>query len=765
MQKALLDGKMLDLNIYPREQFQYLYEAGIHNKLTCGCCGEKLKLYLGIHKQPYFYHLLTSDSSTCNNYMEDDVEQPERVINTKMEDQTIELNGFTLPKSRSIQSVIEKDPKIGWKSPKELGPLSPFSENTVPTEEQYSMSISLDFNQFDAVTTPSGPLLILAGAGSGKTRVLTSRTAFLLREQGVDPKTIMLVTFTAKAAKEMKDRLSKFTGISQQQIQSLITGTFHSIFYKIVSFHQPTKWNSHNLLKWDYQKEQIIKEAARELELDEKQFAFDQALQLIGLWKNTLLIPNIVKPKDQWEERVQYMYKHYEKRKNERGLFDFDDMLVGCYQLFLDDPELLKKYQDRFSHFLIDEYQDINKVQYETIKLLTGSSKNLCVVGDDDQAIYAFRGSDPTFMLKFEQDFPDVKVVTLSQNYRSSHGIVDSANKVIANNKERRIKKMLASFTNGQAPFCFFPYDEEEEATVVVTDIKEKIQQGASPSDFAILFRTHTASRAIFERLTQSNLPFHIEQDSESFYQRRMVRGALAYLQLSIDSNDTQAMTHVITTLFLKQKIMNDLKAISILEDCTLTDALGSIKDIHPFQQKKLKKIVPLFSLLKTMNPLSAIEMIEKEMGFGDFIKKSGNEGNSIEKGSDDLRDLKVVARKFKHVHELLEHVNHMTAMNKEMKQLSKQFREAIQLSTIHRSKGLEYKHVYLLGAVEGCLPHDFALDSLRNGDKAPIEEERRLLYVAMTRAEQSLSISVPNMRRNKTAKPSRFIKDLIKKY
>ncbi|MBD8067486.1 UvrD-helicase domain-containing protein [Bacillus sp. PS06] len=760
MQKALLNSQVLDLRELPREQYQILYESGIHGKLTCGCCGEQVKLYLGIHHSPHFYHHSKSSTTSCSDYMES-LKGPNPIL-IEDEPQYIEQNGFMIPKSRAIQSTATIEKTTNWKAPKAIKKLSPFEMPEQLKQDSKLLNLSLDTSQYHAVTANDGPLLIVAGAGSGKTRVLTSRTAYLIKERNIDPKQIMLVTFTTKAASEMKERLIKYAGLTNQQINSLVTGTFHSIFYKIITFHEPNRWRRNNLLKWDYQKEQIIKEAARELALDEKEFAFDQALQLIGFWKNTLLPPDLVKPKDQWEERVLYMYRHYEKKKLEHQLFDFDDMLVGCYYLFKEQPDILTRYQERFSHFLIDEFQDINKVQYETIKLLSESTRNLCVVGDDDQSIYAFRGSDPTFMLDFEKDYPTAKIVTLSQNYRSTHSIVATAHKVVTRNQRRREKIISASFDNTTTPLLFFPFDEEEEATMIVTDIKEKIKNGANPTDFAILYRTHTAARAIFERLSQSNLPFKMEQDSDSFYNRRTVRGLLAYLHLSIDPNDTKAIGSVLSSLFLKQNVLNDLKAFSILDDCSLVEALEKLTTIHPFQQKKLQKIVPLFARLKNLSPLSAIEMIEKDMGFGEYMKKNGNEGNTIERGSDDIRDLKVVAKKFKEVNDLLEHVDHMNAMNIEMKQLSKHYTDAIQLLTIHRSKGLEYKHVYLLGTVDGSIPHDFALDSLRNGDRDSLEEERRLLYVAMTRAEHSLTLSVPEMRRNKLAQPSRFIKEFL---
>jgi DNA helicase II / ATP-dependent DNA helicase PcrA len=310
----------------------------------------------------------------------------------------------------------------------------------------------------------------------------------------------------------------------------------------------------------------------------------------------------------------------------------------------------------------------------------------------------------------------------------------------------------------------FFPYDEEEEATMIVTDIQEKIVQGANPSDFAVLYRTNAGSRAVFERLASSNLPFKIDLDAENFYERRIVKSVLAFLKMSLDEEDHQAITDILPILYLSQSVLKDIKAESILKDCTYLEALSHIKTKHAFQEKKLKKAVQLIRSLKFTSPLKSIETIEKDLGFLDFLKKRGNESNQQDKGSDDLKDLKVAAKSFSSIQAFLSHAEHMSAMNKEIKNLSKHFPEAISLSTIHRAKGLEYKNVYIIGAVDGSLPHDYALDSSRNGELSALEEERRLFYVAMTRAKHDLFISVSQNRRGKKANPSRFLTPLMKK-
>ena len=555
----------------------------------------------------------------------------------------------------------------------------------------------------------------------------------------------------------MQQRLISYPYMSPSLVSQIVSGTFHSIFYKILIFHEPAKWQRDFLLKWNWEKEKILKQAGRELELDEKEFAYDQALQQIGLWKNSLIFPDDVKPNDDWEKSCLFLYKKYEAYKEQTSKYDFDDMLVGCYVFLKSHPELLLKYQQRFRYFLVDEFQDINKVQYELIKLLSAETKNVCAVGDDDQAIYSFRGSDPKYILNFNHDFPGSQVVKLTENYRSSHEIVATANRMIKRNQHRMDKTMRAQHNQGNPAVLFYPHDEELEATMIVTDIQEKISKGANPGDFAILYRTHTMSRAIFERLASSNLPFVIEKDADSFYQRRVIHGMLAFMRLSLHPQDSKAASDVLSSLFLKQSVLQELKAQTILQDCDFIDAFAFVKTGHAFQERKLKAIPAQIRSIKTMSPLVALEVIEKDLGYQEYVKKRGNEAH-LEKGSDDIRDLKVAANRFPTVASFLDHVDHMTAMVQEVKQLSKHFKDAIQLTTIHRSKGLEYQSVYILAAVDGSLPHDFALDSYRKGELGPLEEERRLLYVAATRAKKNLYISVPQTRRGRTAHPSRFL-------
>ncbi|TXC90710.1 ATP-dependent helicase [Metabacillus litoralis] len=758
MNSAFFNGQIISLLHLPREDYQRVYEASLKDDIACAVCKHPIKMYLGINKSPHFYHSNMELNKKCQEQL---IETPtikaQEMTETEIGNDYYNENGFRIPKSRSI-GTVEKPKESKWQKPITIKGRAPVSLK-IKTPSQL-LGIPLDHEQKEAVTTIDGPLLVLAGAGSGKTRVLTTRALYMMQEKEIDPKSIMLVTFTAKAAREMKDRLAQNSKNSTVGLNQLVIGTFHSIFYKMLIHHNSEKWNGKNLLKWDWQKENYLKQSCRELSIDEKDFPFDQAIQQIGYWKNTMKTPGEIKPADDWEETALTLFKEYEEQKRKHRQFDFDDMLVQCYEMLKENSTLLEAYQKRFHYFLIDEFQDINPVQYNLMKLLSRHTNNLCGVGDDDQTIYSFRGSEPSFILNFKEEFPDAKIISLSSNYRSDHHIVSTANEVISKNKKRLSKKMIAQYQSETSPICFFPYDEEEEATLIINDMKEKIELGANPDEFAVLYRTHTSGRAVFERFVTSSLPFTIEKGQNSFYERKMVRGVLAYLRLSVNPDDTDAITDFIRALFLKQSTLNDVKALSILHDCSLLDALLHVKGIPAFQISKINKIIPRISSLKTEKPAIALGIIEKELGFTDYLKKQGNEGNSMDRGSDDLNDLKVVAKKFLNVDEFLQHTNHMISTQHALKGHSHD--TGVQLMTVHRAKGLEYKYVYIIGAVDGSLPHDFSLESARKGNYEFLEEERRLLYVAMTRAKEHLYISCPSNRRGRKATTSRFLRPLL---
>lgn len=670
-----------------------------------------------------------------------------------------ELGGFRFPTGKQI--ISQTNESYDWQEPRSIQ----FSDALHLEENEQAHTIDLfphitfSTPQLQAVTHKDGPMLVLAGAGSGKTRVLTARAAYLMSHHHIPAHHILLVTFTTKASSEMKERLRKQYQLHPSQASQVVTGTFHSLFYKMLLHDDANKWNGQHLIKFDWQKEQYIRKAIMNEGLDEKNYPTDQVLQSIGFWKNAFLPGELPDLKDEKEKHMWTIYQSYEQQKRDNQQFDFDDMAIACLHMLTEQPELLKRYQERFKYILVDEFQDINPVQYQLIQLLAGETEQLFCVGDDDQAIYAFRGSNPAFILEFKRDYPLAQIVHLHANYRSHHTIVASADAVIKKNQHRYEKTLKAVRSETIPPTLFYPYDEEEEATMIVSDIQEKIKNGAKPSDICVLFRTNTGGRAIYERLHQSAIPYETESGVKAFYSRRIVRVLLAFLSLSQDADDVAAMKQLLPVFFLKQQTLNTMKALTITEDCSMVDALGKLTDIQPFQQKKLQSIVPLFRTLRNLKPSDAVAFIEQKMGLGDYLKKRVNDTNVLEKGADDVRDVKTAAKRFETIEAFLAHAEHMKSAEKE-----KTDEPGVQLMTIHRAKGLEFQTVYITCVVDGALPHDFSLDELRNGEEEALEEERRLLYVAMTRAEQSLYLSVPSFRRGKTAHRSRFLYPLLKK-
>lgn len=765
MKLAQYQNQTIYLSKFPRSKFEELYQSSTRGEVKCLHCQKSLVLNLSIYDTPHFMHLSVDENQECTNKNKELENNVKQTVNSGTINEELHSDGvFKLPMKRSISNTVTLERPNDEESFEGRIPfysVPPFKATNKKNSDHVINEINLDEQQWKAVNHIGSPLLVLAGAGSGKTRVITTRAMHLMNNHGIKPQEMMLVTFTSKAAQEMKVRLKEL-GYPTGQME---IGTFHSIFYKILLRFDREKWDSSRLIKSDFQKELMLKQIGRQLEIDEKSFAFDQAIQQIGLWKNSCIYPTEIRSKDSWEEQVISLYEGYESLKKQQGQFDFDDMLLGCYELLKDNQLLLEQYQSRFKCLLVDEFQDINRIQFNILKILFQHSVNITAVGDDDQSIYAFRGSDPSFILDFKEHFPGSIIYHLNENYRSSHGIVSLANTIIKPNKKRFVKAMNAQFDSEQVPSFFFPYDEEEEATMIVNDIKQKIKQGAVPSQFAILYRTNTASRAIFERLIGTSLPFIIDQDGDSFYDRPIIRKMISFLLLIEDEDHQNALKEVLPVFFLKQQAFQEAKMNSVLQNLSFLEAFTTINSAAPFQLKKIEKLVKILRHLKNSSPLEAIERIEESPIFVDYLKKRGNEANKIERPSDDLRDLKVVSKNFKTVRELVEHSFHISAKFKELKK-QQNFSPYgnISLLTAHRSKGLEYDFVYILGVVDGGFPHDYAIESLKNGNDDQLEEERRLLYVACTRARKQLYLSVLQRRRGKKANQSRLIKRFINK-
>ncbi|WP_026690151.1 UvrD-helicase domain-containing protein [Alteribacter aurantiacus] len=770
MQRAKHMNTTYELTSLDRGKLHTVYQKSKKGELTCPYCGEPVTLKLHINTIPLFTHRKPSlvceekDTETDRNK----TQEPGEALAKETASATV--GSFSLPIKKTISSISSEptNKKHCFKLPLRFSTQD--RVNTNSKEPSYSVDpvlkrieeqgTPLNEKQQKAVTTIDGPVLLLAGAGSGKTRVLTSRAAYMILSGHVGPGNMMLVTFTQKAAQEMKERLSTKFGLPGHDVRNLVCGTFHSLFYKMLMHHDPSNWRPEQLLNAQWQKEKIVHQALRELSIDEKEFAIDQAITTISAWKNEGLSPSDVKPQDHFENELKDVFAIYEREKASKNMFDFDDMLLGCYQMLKEDPDLLSKYQSRFTHFMIDEFQDINRIQYDIMQLLVTPQNHLCVVGDDDQSIYRFRGSDPSYILNFKDQYPNATILHLEQNYRSEQNIVDLANAVICRNTSRFEKKMSPVKVNTNEPLLFFPYDEEEEAIYIIEHIKEKLKTSSKPEDIAILYRTHVQARAIFEQLLESGLPFSMEYAGDSFYDRQVVRKALSFLRLALNGDDVEAIEDWIRVMFFKQSILRDLKRHTIFHDETMLEATRRIEEtLPPFQRKKLGSCLNEFPKLKGMKPKDALHHAFVKMGLEDYIKKNGKEGNKMERGSDDYHELVSIASNYETIEEFVTYVDHIRAKIKAHKKDNQ--KSAVQLMTIHRAKGLEFPTVYVLGCNEGSLPHEYALEKSREGDDSFLEEERRLMYVALTRAEHQLFLSTTDMRRGKKSYRSRFLRDI----
>ncbi|WP_232698277.1 UvrD-helicase domain-containing protein [Brevibacillus daliensis] len=757
-------------------------------ELFCPICNQQVNLIAGISEKPYFQHVRNNadcQADQWKSFMEQASKNTEIAVTALTPDGNeaslgqvtsaksgqeketeTKIGGFTLPTNRSIgtnQATLSSQPtqpahksyRIMMKPKKRI--------ETIDEQHQTPLHPA----QEKAVHTTEGPTLILAGAGSGKTRVMTARTAYLIQEKKVDPRSIMVVTFTTKAAGEIKRRLQQT--LPAGQANSLIAGTFHSLFYRMLLHHQPDRWDQSHLLRQDWQKRKFLRETGALTHMDTpiaKESEFEAVMSIISRWKNEYIVPGEAQllPAESTEEKqAQELYPLYEEQKKRYSWFDFDDMLIGCYEMLKNDPKILSFYQDRLHYIMIDEFQDSNKVQYETIKLLAAPHNNLCVIGDDDQSIYGFRGSDPRYILGFTQDYPGAKTISLEVNYRSRSSIVGLGYSLIGNN-QTRWKKELKSFHQEEGEcYLFQPVDEEEQASRIIDEIEMRLDHGASPGQFAILFRTYESTRPLVERLTEAEIPFSFTREDEPFYSKQTVRWALGYLRLAVQPENETALREIMPTLYLSSTIWNDIRSQSILNNCPQLDVLPHLTQVKPFQRSHLRKVTETLRTLHNATPAHALETIYEDVKLRDYVKKRDKDRpeKEQERSTDELRQLLVAAKRHPSLSQFLRYVDDMLEKEAEWRKKPQNQHDAVQLLSIHRAKGLEFDTVFVVDAVEGAIPHEFAMDQARQGNKDAIEEERRLMYVAVTRARHDLFLGVPTERFGRKTRMSRFVSEM----
>lgn len=587
---------------------------------------------------------------------------------------------------------------------------------------------NLNKQQLEAVQYINGPLLVLAGAGSGKTRVLTTRIAYLVNEKNINPNNILAITFTNKAANEMKERINNMLGYTY----GMQISTFHSFGLRIIKENYEALEYQKNFTILDSDDTlTLIKKIMKDLNIDVKAYNPKAIKNSISGAKNELLdAKGYAKyALSDFDEKVNKVFEHYEKTLKTNNSLDFDDLLFLPIKLFKDNPDILEKYQDQFKYILIDEYQDTNKAQYILVKMISAKYQNICVVGDDAQSIYAFRGSDYKNILNFEKDYPNAKVVLLEQNYRSTKQILDCANDVIKNNKSGKLKNLWTKSEKGELPIYHTAYDEKDEARYVVNEIEKKIKNKEPLSEIAVLYRTNAESRNIEEFLRLKNIPYRVI-GSFYFYNRKEIKDLIAYLKIIYNSNDDVSINRIINVpkRGIGLKTISDLNKKAYLENESIYNVIDSGK---PLEFKKL-----IDSIKEKQENLSLTELVDlilNESGMMDELKSEKSLEADIR--IENLEEFKTITKHY-------EEQTGIASLEDFLAQISlvsdveeyKNNSEVVSLMTVHSAKGLEFNTVFIIGLEEGLFPHR---NSLMSVDE--IEEERRLCYVAITRAKTNL--------------------------
>lgn len=628
----------------------------------------------------------------------------------------------------------------------------------------------LNPEQQRAVKTTDGPLLLMAGAGSGKTRVLTHRIAYLMVEKQVNPNNILAITFTNKAAREMKERIYSMMGGVADEIW---VSTFHSMCVRILRRDIDRLGYNRNFTILDTTDQQsVVKTILKEKNLDPKKYDPRAILGAISSAKNELIGPEEFAKNagGHMDQIVADVYELYQKRLRKNQALDFDDLIMTTIQLFQRVPEVLTFYQRKFQYIHVDEYQDTNRAQYMLVKLMAQRFQNLCVVGDSDQSIYRWRGADIANILSFEKDYPRSEVILLEQNYRSTKRILFAANEVIKNNLNRRDKNLWTENPEGNKIFYYRADSEQSEAQFVAGKIKEAIQSGKRKySDFAILYRTNAQSRVMEEVLLKSNIEYSIV-GGVKFYDRKEIKDTLAYLRLIANPDDDISLTRVINVpkRGVGSSSVDKIANFADMHDMSMFQALGSIEliGLSPKITKACREFYDLINNYTHMQEyLSVTDLVEEVLektGYYEMLKAE----KSIEAQSrlENLDEFLSVTKNFEEGNEDKSLIAFLTdlALVADIDKLDEDGKQVdtVVLMTLHSAKGLEFPVVFLLGLEEGVFPHSRSLM-----EEAEMEEERRLAYVGITRAEEELFITNAQMRtlfgRTNMNPPSRFIGEI----
>ncbi len=601
------------------------------------------------------------------------------------------------------------------------------------------MEQTLSNAQKDAIQHKDGPAMVLAGPGSGKTLVITNRVRYLTEKCGVSPASILVITFTRAAAGQMRERYEKLCNR-----RGVTFGTFHSVFFMILraAYH----YTPQNIIRED-RRMNLLEELARREKLPmEEEGALSDLAAEISLVKNEQI------PLDHYyaacapSDVFRSLFRNYQQRLQSEGFLDFDDMLVYTRQLLTERPDILKGWQNRFRYILIDEFQDINLLQYEIVRLLAGKERNLFIVGDDDQSIYRFRGAKPEIMLQFPKHYPDAKKILLDINFRSTPEIVAFAGKVISENENRFPKKIRAVRASGEEPEVLMLGTPVQEAVYVADYIQKAMREGTSLNSFAVLFRTNQAMSLYAEKLLEFNLPFRMRDKLPNIYDHWIARDIFAYFSLALDGLSREAFLRIMNRPL--RYLPRDLVRLEKLD----YDQMRAFFRDKDWMQDRISSLQTDLRVISRIRPFAAVNYIRQAVGYDSYLEEYAKERKLPLQDLTDLADeLQQSAAPYATYKEWMDHITEYTEKLEE--HLQEQIPdEAITLSTLHASKGLEFDEVFLTDINEDIIPHRKSVLA------ADIEEERRLLYVGITRARDRLHILYARERYGKSMEPSSFL-------
>lgn len=599
----------------------------------------------------------------------------------------------------------------------------------------------------EAVTHKDKPCMVLAGPGSGKTTVISKRIEYLIQKHKVKAEEILVITFSKAAAKEMKER---FARLQPEQHFPVTFGTFHGIYYGILKWAY--RLSADNIFS-EEQKFQLLRQIVERLNIDmddEKDFLQGISGEISNIKNNRLNLSEYHSINCQDNVFVQ-LFQAYEKERKAVRKIDFDDMLVLTYELFQKRPDILKLWQEKFKYILVDEFQDVNQVQYDVVRMLAAPENNLFIVGDDDQSIYQFRGAKPEIMLGFQNDYPGAKKIVLDVNYRSTKSIVNAAGRVIVHNQKRYPKQIITTNEQGIPVHIQEVKHPIEESKYVVKQIQEAQKNGVSTKDIAVLFRTNMEARTLIETCMEYNVPFQMKEHIPNLYEHFIAKNLITYMKMAMGDRSR--------TAFLS--IMNRPNRY-FHRDCVQKGQV-SFEELRKYYEEKdwmLDRIDQMeldFRILQRMAPYGAIQYIRKHIAYDEFLAEYAYARKiKLEDLQEVMKEIEERAKEFRSIEEWFAHIDSYTEEIQRQKEFAKQNSDAVSFMTMHGSKGLEFHTVFVIGANEGISPYKKA------ETKDEMEEERRMFYVAMTRAKKRLVITYTKEKNGKAIDPSRFVQEVI---